>query len=328
MVKYLEILKKGLMFGVQPKRWLPFFIVDVVIFSLLVGFVLSNDLLTASLLGVLVNPANLITFQGLAGVFVLLISWFIVRLWVMGAVIHQANKEKEFSKSWMISLRKYPSLLGAMILIMLISLFAGTIPFIANVLSILVGVVFLFNMQAIIVKNRTVISSFKDSYSLFKKHFNPITFNDKRFFVWLAIVIVLGIFSSFVYQTFTPPSLSVGLSLVGTAGFWITFSALAFLLFYSRIFRIWLAISIISGIITILFAFPALGIAISSLSQELLTVGGNAYLPAFLLYFLSNLEVLVLAGMVFIVGSSIATAFTLKVQTDFYNHFRKRFGVM
>lgn len=320
-VKYSETVRKGLVFGFSPLRWMPIFVVDIVFFSLFVVTVLTDNFLIASLLGGLTSPANLAT-SGLGGLVAMVVVWFVVRLWVTGGIIHQTVKEREFVESWRVALKSYPSLLGAMVIVLVISLVVGLVPYLSSLLSVLVGVVFFFPLQAVIIKKRSAWKALKDAYSLFWKYRDPFSLNDKRFMGWALVVILGGLLS----VSLTILSRFSSVSILTAASLWLSLSVLAFLLFHFNVFRMWLLVAALSGVIAVIFSLPMLVVGMLSLTPNLLLLGGTVG-GALLLYFLSNPGALLLTGSIFLVGTAIATAFTLKVQTEFYLRFRKRLGI-
>jgi len=318
-LRYCRTLKEGIVFGANPLRWLPVFIVDSLFFSILVCAVFAGS--GSHALELLSSPA------GIGGIAFILAAWFLARLWIVGGVIHQARKEKDFNKCWKISLEKFPSLLGAMALVLAISVLLGLVPFINQLLTIIVGVAFFFSLQSVVVKNKSALDALKESYSIFRRRMNPMKLWDSRCLACTTVVVLLGLVSACVHYYYAFFFGYSALFSAGLIGFWITLSALAFLLFYSTVFRIWVVVAVISGIISIIFSLPALALGFSSLSTEILLLGKGGF-QAVVLYFLSNPSNLFLAGIVFLVGSSISTAFSLKVQTDSYLRLRKRFGFL
>ncbi|MBL7160560.1 MAG: hypothetical protein ISS93_01775 [Candidatus Aenigmarchaeota archaeon] len=301
MVKYLEALKKGIVFGVNPVRWGPVFALDAVFFVLLVNLVFGA-----------------VSLQGLlGGAAVLAVIWFLLRVWVTGALIHQTWRESETGKSWRVPYQRYLSILLVMIIVIFINIIVGMVPLINMLLIILVGVAVFFSLQAVVIRKRNSVDALRESYSLFRKRMDRIVLWDNKFLGWVLIVAAMLCISVAFVSVFS-------YAILGVVGGWIIFSFLAFMLFYSKVFRAWVAVSIVAGAISGLFAAPGLLWAFSSTMANAHFFGGAAPL----LSLLANPHLLMLGGIVFIIGSSIATAFSLKAQTEFYLQLRKkRFGL-
>jgi len=108
MVKYEEALSKALKFCIHPKRWLPFFIVDLAFFSLGIWFVLSNlSVVISVMLAVSTSPFAIVSVLGYVAILAAgFIIWMLLRLWIQGAVVHQSYKEKQIKKSFGIACRR------------------------------------------------------------------------------------------------------------------------------------------------------------------------------------------------------------------------------
>jgi len=182
-VKWSSAVKKGLKFGIMPKRWLPFFVIDAltVIAILLVA---SN---ATTLFSQMYSPQPQMTAQeyALVGEIILaVILWALVNVWITGALIHQSYSPRDFKKSWDVSLRKYPSLLGVVIVTGILSFLLSMVPLIGFVFSILVSVTFLFVNQYIIIEGRGFVDSLRDSARTFWGV--PL----KTFMAWLLVAVM------------------------------------------------------------------------------------------------------------------------------------------
>jgi hypothetical protein len=193
-IDYADALKKALTFCLHPKRWLPFFIMDMVFFSAALALILANipyflyfiaGLQDASMIGA---AANL--FFSLIGLF---IAWILLGLWVNGAVVHQSNNEREFAKSWSVSFRKYLSILGVTAITAVIAFLAGIIPYVGWLISIFVGIALFFSMQSVIVKGNGFVKALEEAWHIFRR--NPF----KVFVMWICVsaiaLLLLAIFA-------------------------------------------------------------------------------------------------------------------------------------
>lgn len=206
MVDYGKALSRGLKFGFHPRRWLPFFVLDVIFFALMLIVVTGNlSSIIAALLALSTSPVAAASLIGYIAIFfIIFIIWMLVRFWVIGAVIHQAYKEKEFDKSWRISCRKYPSILVAMIIVAIISGIVGAVPYIGWIFSIIVGLVFFFVLQGVVISNFGFYKALTNSWEIFKKR--PLSV----FVMWLAITII----SLIILFIFALPILAVFLNTI------------------------------------------------------------------------------------------------------------------
>ncbi|MCX6814747.1 MAG: hypothetical protein NTY20_03810 [Candidatus Aenigmarchaeota archaeon] len=193
-IDYAQAMKKAFTFCLEPKRWLPFFIVDLAFLSVALALIMANSLFFIYLIAGIQD----ITLFGNAAVFflellILCIAWLLVGLWISGAVIHQSYKEREFGKSWKVSRKRYFSLLGVAAVTAIIAFIVAVIPAVGWIISIFVGLVFFFAMQSVIVKENGFMNALEDSWKIFKHQ--PF----KVFLMWILIavlsLIILAIFS-------------------------------------------------------------------------------------------------------------------------------------
>jgi uncharacterized membrane protein (DUF485 family) len=325
MVKYAEIIKKSLHFCVSPKRWVPIFALDLIIFSIFIIFALSNVGFLQSLVGT-PNPATIMTMIGLfVGAFALMVVWVLTRLWVTGAVIHQSYKPKEFHKSWGIACRKYPAMFGATVIVVIISIVLGIIPLVGSLLSAIASVIFFFFLQSVIVGRKGITGSLHESWYIFFKNLAKfkMTTKDKNFRLFLVIEVIIT--ALFAIAGFFMPSMLFIAALIGG---WVMLLIMVHLLVYSRVFRIWLVLVIISGLIASIFAIPGIMIFVGTFLPSLITAGMTGTIPPILPTIMANTFMLFVAGLIFLIGIALSTVFSLKAQTEFYLQLRKKkFGI-
>lgn len=186
MVEYEEALGRALKFCIQPKRWLPFFIVDLAFFLVGAWFVLTNlSIVISVMLALSTSPLAIVSVLGYVVILVAgFIIWMLVRLWVQGAVIHQSYKEKEIMKSFRIACRRYLSLFVVMAIVTIVSGGMSFIPWIGWILSIIVALMFFFVFQSVIVGKLSFEKALADSYRIFRKKIVSV------FLTWLVIAII------------------------------------------------------------------------------------------------------------------------------------------
>jgi hypothetical protein len=212
-IDYATPLKKAFAFCLEPKRWLPFFILDLAFVATAFTLVMSNSMtflfmmMSASDIGVSGDAAALLL--ELVGLFAV---WALASVWVTGAVIHQSHKEKEFRKSWKASWKRYLSLLGATAVTAVIAGLGGMIPAVGWILAILVSLVFFFALQGVMIKGHGVMKSLEDSWHIFRHQ--PF----KVFLMWLLIAAL----SAIIILIFAMPILGlttrIVLDVAGTGG--------------------------------------------------------------------------------------------------------------
>ncbi|MBI4181689.1 MAG: hypothetical protein HY520_01850 [Candidatus Aenigmarchaeota archaeon] len=326
MVQYAAGVRKGLEFGASPRRWFPVFLVDALFFLLLVGMMGTNRTLLPSLVQAAQAslPLTPLAYAFLGSAALLGLAWFLIRAYVVGALIHQARKPREFQQSWRLARARYPSLLGSLVAVALVSVAAGMLPFLGWMFSVLAGLAFFFSLQSVMVRKSRALPSLEDSYRLFVHSLERVATRDAAFVGWVVVVLALGFLAGLFAYASALVAGATPLLVLGAVAGWITFSMLSFLLFFSPVFRMWLVLSVVSGMIALLFAVPALLVGLLSLSPSLLALTGDRLVQALLLFFLGRLDVLALMGCVFLVGSAIATAFTLKAQTEYYLQLTKK----
>ena len=193
-IDFADALKKAITFCLHPKRWLPFFIMDVAFFSIALALIMANiPYFLYFLAGLedtaLIGPAATLFFS-LIGLFVV---WVLLGLWVTGAVIHQSNREREFGKSWSVSFHKYLSILGVTAITAVIAFLVAIVPYVGWLISIFVGIALFFSLQSVVVRGNGFIKALEDSWHIFRRQ--PF----KVFVMWISVsaiaLLLLAIFA-------------------------------------------------------------------------------------------------------------------------------------
>lgn len=191
-------IKKGLRFCINPKRWFPFFLIDLLGFAFLIA--IFN---TANLFELSISTLPVLFLE----IILLFILWFVAKLLINGAVIYQSYKEKDYKNSFLKSYRKILSMLGASVVILAINIFVNTIPYIGLLLMFISLLVFYFVYQNILIKNMKFNESLEYSFELFKNN-------------WCFLIItafVLGILSGIILLIFSIPLLYVSFTILVSA---------------------------------------------------------------------------------------------------------------
>ncbi|UCD07031.1 MAG: hypothetical protein JSW41_04320 [Candidatus Aenigmatarchaeota archaeon] len=198
MVDYGKALSKGLSFGIKPKRWMQFFILDLVFLSIGLAIALPN---LSDILPVMIGGSQDLTaalqIAGFAvSIMIVFVVWMLVRLWFMGAIVHQSYKEKDkISESFSIAGRKYLHILVTIIIVTVIAGAVSMIPYVGWVISFVVSWIFFFVLQGIVVSNMGFVGTLQNSYKIFRN--KPL----QVFLAWLLIAIVTIV----IYFVFSIP---------------------------------------------------------------------------------------------------------------------------
>ena len=206
MVNYGKTLSGAIRFSFGPKRWLPIFVLDAVCFTIALTYLLSNASAFRSILSG--DVSGILAVSSIFGVAVIAMTlyalWMLVRIYIVGALIHQSVKPKEFPQSWTVSKQRYLSLLAVMVVVGAISWLAGMIPYVGWLASIITGLVFFFAMPPAIVDKMSFDNAIKVSYNLFRNKLTDV------FIAWLVIALI----SSIILFVFVIPVLLVAFGIL------------------------------------------------------------------------------------------------------------------
>jgi hypothetical protein len=195
MLDFGDAVGKGLRFCIEPKRWLPLLVLDGAVLGMVLLFLLTNaDMIITGILGTQDNPLVWLSFGGyILGMILVFSLWYILRTWVMGSIIHQSFRPREFEKGFKVSLNRLHKVIVAVLLVALISGVLGSIPYAGFIVSIVIGLAFFFVFQGIILDDLGVVSTLKNSWKLFRE--SPFDV----FIAWLIIAImsllIMGVFA-------------------------------------------------------------------------------------------------------------------------------------
>lgn len=198
MVDYGKTISEGLKFSIEPKRWLPMFAVDLTGFlSLFIIFIYNFSAIKIVVEGMASSgfPVVLSLINLIVLAVITIIIWSLVKLYISGAIIHQANKNNEYNKSWTVSRERFWSLLAAAFIIGIVSSGIGFVPYVGWVFSIILAVMFFYTLPPIIIKKMKFDNALTESIHLFKEHFPEV----------VLTYILIAIVSSFVISLFMIP---------------------------------------------------------------------------------------------------------------------------
>jgi hypothetical protein len=190
-------LRKALTFTTDPKRWLQLFLVDAAFLSLATLLIMGDINL---MITILMNAESDVMpaipmFPSIIALLATILFWYIIRMWIMGSIIHQSFRPKDIEKGYRISFKRLHKIIIATIILALISSIAGMIPIAGPVISIVFGWMFFFAFQGIILDNLGVVSTLKNSFQIFRK--SPFDV----FVSWFLIVII----STLIWALFSLP---------------------------------------------------------------------------------------------------------------------------
>ena len=195
MVNFGAALRNGLRFSIEPKRWLPLFVMDAVGLGIIIFTLLIN---TGGIMDILMevdgNPlaaaqvASIILWL-LIGIFL----WYLARMWILGSLIHQSFRPREFNKAYRLSMNRLHKLVISAIMVGAVSGLISNIPAVGGVLGIVAGLVFFFVFQGIILDNLGAVSAIKNSWKMFRK--NPFDVFVSWFLIAIVSTLIIGLFS-------------------------------------------------------------------------------------------------------------------------------------
>jgi len=184
----IKSLTEGFKFAISLKRIIPYFILDLVVFSLIMSFF-------GRIMDIALGSIGFFGFFAYLGIYVIaFIIIGLIGIWVNAAMIDQAKypRKKPLLKSFEYSTSKFLTMIATVILYAVIAVIVSLPPYIGGLLGFLYSLVFFYIYQAIIIDGKSVIDSFKQSWNVFKRY--PL----ETFVTWLLVMIIcliiIGIF--------------------------------------------------------------------------------------------------------------------------------------
>ena len=265
MVDFGKTVANALRFSIDPKRWLPIFALDAVFGLAFLSYIITNIYALTSIMGA--ATSGLEVASGIIGVGLTVLAmgiiWFLIRLFISGALIHQSMKPKEIRKSCDVAVKWFIHLFLASVIVSILSVIVSWVPAVGWLLSIIIGIIFFFAMPAVVAGKQGFVEALRDSYRLFRYKFSDV------FISWLLVVVITIII---IFLFMIPASMA--------------------------------AASVL---------FPSLeGLSAGTAGEEVLAI------------LVANGWSLVPAGLVFLVGVAITTAFSINATTNFYLQLKKK----
>jgi len=165
-VNWGKTISKSFLFSVHPKRWLPFFAIDMAAVMTIL-FVIFRNGLQDMVISLSPLPSSLL--HVIVYIVATMLVWALANTWITGAVVHQSSKEKEFRKSWHVASVRLPSLIAIMFVVGAISSVLSLVPYVSIVFSIIIGTIFIFANQAVMVGGKGFYEALEESYGMFRK---------------------------------------------------------------------------------------------------------------------------------------------------------------
>jgi hypothetical protein len=186
----LKSVSEGLKLSVSFKRIIPYLIMNLVTFYILINFLGRVFRLATGSIGVMPFLLSL-------GIYIpIFIVIALIDLWINGAMIDQAKyykKRRTLVKSFEHSTSRYLSLFCATVIYTIIIGIVSSPPYIGWLLSLIFSLIFFFIYPAIIIDHKACVDSFKQSWKAFK------AFPLETFVTWILMIIIgfiiVGVFS-------------------------------------------------------------------------------------------------------------------------------------
>ena len=194
MVPLGKIFSRAWKYSLNWKRVTPFFLLLVLFVTLFaafaepaLNFLSQYGILSATGAVPIDFVLSLTSFFALLAFLVVVV--FLIDLYVRGVIIDNARAFYSGKRLSLKSSRKafrgrYMSLLGAVIVVKLVSTGLSAIPFVGWIFAIVLTWVFLVVLQSVVVSRKNSIDSIKDSYSVFmSRKLDTVVF-------WLLLAII------------------------------------------------------------------------------------------------------------------------------------------
>jgi len=161
-------ITEGFKFALSVKRVIPYLIVDLIVFYILISFFSSflNMIRSESF-----NVLGLLLSLGLFIPAFIIIA--LVQIWINGAMIDQAKyfpRERPLTKSFGYSTSRYLSMLCALIIYGIINWIISMPKYIGTILVFVFSLIVYYLYPAIIVGKKGCVDAFKNSWKVFKRY--------------------------------------------------------------------------------------------------------------------------------------------------------------
>lgn len=184
-------ITEGFKFAISVKRVIPYIILDLIIFYILISFFSSFiNMIRFESFNVLRFLVSLVLFIPAA------IIIGLVQLWINGAIVDQARyfpRERSLAESFEYSTSRYLTMFCALIIYSVLAWIVSLPKYIGSILVFALTLIFYFLYPAIIVDKKRCTDAFRKSYKTFMRY--PL----ETFLTWLVSVVItlviIGFFS-------------------------------------------------------------------------------------------------------------------------------------
>lgn len=167
----IEIVIKGLSEAVNPRRFLPFFLLYLLFFTSVLVFASSLLQVLPSLILLQFTEKELAI--AMVNIVALLIVFLIVigiNLWFTGALVFDLYKNKGFDLALKYSKKFYLKMIFLSFLLFLFIIFSGLFGDFSLIIRLLIDWIFMFSLVAIIIKGDGVQQALTRSYNIIRKN--------------------------------------------------------------------------------------------------------------------------------------------------------------
>ena len=171
-----KIMGTAFRYAFSLNRILPYFVINLFILAGII-VLLTSAVNIIPMMMQLEGSSMMYAGQFIASVLLFIIAIIIislVKVLVDSAVADNsrnfwAGKDKFLSSSYDIAKKKYLSVLGAVILVGIITTFISMIPYVGWLISMISGIMLLFVIQAVVIGGKNATESLSESYNIFRK---------------------------------------------------------------------------------------------------------------------------------------------------------------
>lgn len=203
--KIKDNILDALVFGINPRRFLPYLILDIVSLSCVLLFFFMNAEKFSQYIALMEAGSSMPAefFSLLSPIIIIFALWLLIKIFVNASVMEQALKPKkgDYKKCWINAKDKYPAFFTVTIIVTLVTGVLGMIEpvFLGNILSVIAALFLLFAASAVIVDKMGVTGSLKKSFDIFRNRWPYVIIS------WIVILLL----NIFILAIFSLPALIV-----------------------------------------------------------------------------------------------------------------------
>ncbi len=184
-------IREGFKFALSVKRVIPYIIVDLIVFYILISFFSGLLKMIGS------EGFNVLGFLLSLGIFIpAFIIIGLAQIWINGAIIDQAKyfpRQKSLTKSFEYSTSRYLSMLCALVIYTIINWVLSMPKYIGTLLVFVFSLIVYYLYPAIIIGKGGCVDGFKKSYKTFRKY--PLETFVTMLLQGIISFIIIGVFA-------------------------------------------------------------------------------------------------------------------------------------